>query len=298
MADGLDTAAQGAPAVSDVLASALPGIFSRARIVISPYPFGVSDADNLRIVSVNAAPGVTVEIHGRQAQAGLDSKPFRFVHTPNTNRTAKTQDFTLGGGLVTNLSIFASAGTPLIGQCFVIVQLVRSLGATAYVMGTLLQGYVTTTQNVGWPGSAIVSSTDGEPVVRTIIGTAPGGGADIVETVPAGARWELLSVRAVLTLAAGAAGTSGFLSIDDGSNIYQQVRTGNSGGPTTVNPFVWTQDIQPQALTISGGQFNLLPLGPNRMLAGHRFTLANDNAAINKTWSAPVYNVKEWQEAG
>jgi hypothetical protein len=298
MASVADTAAQGAPAVSDVLASAIPGILSRARIVISPYPFGVSDADNLRIVSVNAAAGVTVEIHGRQAQGGLDSKPFRFVHTPNTNRTAKTEDFVLGGGLVTNLSIFASAGAPLIGQCFVIVQLVRSLGATAYVMGTLLQGYVTTTQNVGWPGSAIVSSTDGEPVVRTIIGTAPGGGADIVETVPNGARWELLSVRAVLTLGGAAAATSGYFSIDDGTNIYAQVRTGNSGGLGTVNPFVWSQDVQPNNVTVSGGQFNLLPLTPNRMLAGHRFTLANDNAAGQKTWAAPVYNVKEWQEAG
>src|SRR5262249_46183156 len=128
-----------------------------------------------------------------------------------SNRTAKTEDFVLGGGLVTNLSVFATAGSPLIGQCFVIVQLVRSLGVTAYVMGTMLQGYVTTTQNLGWPGSAIVSSTDGEPAIRDIVGTDPVAGAGWSETVPAGARWELVTFGGIVNPVAG--GTTGFVNL-------------------------------------------------------------------------------------
>jgi len=295
MADGLDTAAQGAPAVSDVLASAIPGILSRARIVISPYPFGVSDADNLRVVSVNAAPGVTIEIHGRQAQAGLDSKPFRFVHTPNTNRTAKTEDFTLGGGLVTNLSIFATAGSPLIGQCFVIVQLVRSLGVTAYVMGTLLQGYVTTTQNVGWPGSAIVSSTDGEPVVRFITGTAPGAAnTPITETVPTGARWELIAFAATLTTPDTAAAIQPSLNVTFGGvtflNAPQQVMAAGAYN----NPLCcWSAGYSPNSTTKVNEPSASLPSGL-KLLAG---AVINVPGLLFETWNAPHYIVREWQEA-
>lgn len=283
---------------SDALRGTLPGILSRAKVVISPYPFGLSDDDNIRITSVNAVAGVAVEIHYRLLTKEGEVKAGRFQHTPNSNRTAKTQDFNMAGGFVTNLTVFATAGAPLIGQTFVIVQLIRGFGSVAIVLGTMLQGYVTTTQALGWPGSAIISSTDGEPVVRTIIGTTPAVGVDIAETVPTGARWELLTVRAPLTLGAGGIASPVRLQIDDGTNVYAEGWTPNAGGASTVSPVTFSQNVQQQTSVVLGGTSVVGPLTGNRMLAGHRFTI---HTAVNPTavqWSPPVYNVREWQEAG
>jgi hypothetical protein len=91
----------------------------------------------------------------------------------------------------------------MVGQVFVIVQIVRGFSGATEVLGTLLQGYVTTTQGLGWPGSPIVSSTEGEPAIRFIRGTTPAPGSAFTETVPTGARWELLAIK--FSVAASAA---------------------------------------------------------------------------------------------
>lgn len=277
--------------LSGVIASLLP----RAKVVLSPFPFGLSDDDNLRVVTVNAAAGVSLEVHYRLLAKDGSVKPGLFKQVPTSNRTATSTDFAMAGGFVTNITVVATAGTPKIGQTFVIVQIIRGVGATAIVLGTMLQGYVTTTQSLGWPGSAVVSSTEGEPCVRTIIGTATGG-ADATETVPTGARWELLSVRALATNSAAGIATPVRCRLDDGSNIYSEVYTPNYGGVSTVNPVCFGENGPTGSAAITGGVavFGTLPI--NRMLAGHRFTLHSDSGG--NTWAAPVYTVREWQEVG
>lgn len=263
------------------------------RIIPATFPFYTTGEDNLRIVSFNSAASVKLTLSARLL--GVDGRPSPSVwfHTPNTDRSASSNDFPLSGQTLLNVRVVATSGSPLVGQTFVIVQLIRGIGAAAIVLGTVLQGYVTTTQGLGWPGSAIVSSTDGEPAIRTIVGTTPAAGVDILETVPTGARWELLSVVADMTTGAGGAATAGYFSIDDGVNVYNRVRSGICGGAGVTCNFAWSQNVQFQSIA-AGVIFNLQPLAANRMLAGHRFSMQNANGAGNKTWSAPVYNVREW----
>lgn len=278
------------------LRSLLPQVLGRAKVVISPYPFGLSDDDNLRVTSVNAVTGVTLEVHYRLLTREGEVKAGVFKHVPNSNRTAKTDDFPLAGGFVTNLSVFATGGSPLVGQTFVIVQLIRGIGSVAVVLGTMLQGYVTTTQGLGWPGSSIVTSTDGEPVTRSIVGTQPANGANIVETVPTGARWELVTLRATITPQLGPISATPILTLKDpsGNTIVEQ--QSNATFSTSVGVFArmgWSWGI---AATTAASNLVNMPMPQSvRLLAGS--TINVQAVSGTEHWDAPIYSVREWQEA-
>lgn len=277
------------------LASVLPGILARAKVVASPFPFGLSDDDNLRVTSVNSLPGVTLEVHYRLLTRAGEIKAGVFKHTPNTNRTAKTDDFNMAGGFVTNLSVFATGGSPLIGQTFVIVQIIRGIGSVAIVAGTMLQGYVTTTQGLGWPGSPIVSSTEGEPVIRTIVGATPAAGNGPLETVPTGARWELLTWFATATKNVGplTSITPTVQLADPSANAIGNYSAIAAFANVTSQAVSFGAGLNPSAA--AGAQTaGCLPTGL-KLPAGCTISMPAPNNIAN--WSAPIYSVREWQEA-
>src|SRR5216684_7447604 len=84
-------------------------------------------------------------------------------------------------------------------------QLLRYVGGTAIVLGTLLGGYVTAVQALGFPGSPVSNSLDGTPPAVEGNGNTPAVGADTFDTVPLGARWEILYYSAKLTTSAAVA---------------------------------------------------------------------------------------------
>lgn len=266
------------------------------RVIASPFQFYTTGEDNLRIVSVNAYVGVRLKIQGRFIDAKGVISASSWDHTPNTDRTKKTDDVPLGVGAVLNLTVFASQGTPLIGQTFVIVQLVRGLGAAAIVLGTLLQGYVTSAQALGWPGSPIVSSTDGEPAVRTIAGTNPAIGVDIIETVPTNARWELLSVQATLNRSAVGAAGEVVLVLDQTVISFGVIVSHITAGPGTSNTITFGIGLVTFSAPFGTGLLINGSLPENRLLAGEDFRIVRLNPDPADTWSGVGYKVREWQE--
>jgi hypothetical protein len=234
------------PGLGDVIAGALPGILDRARVVVSPYPFGISDGDSLRITTVCSQPGVVLEIHTRRFYKQTGVTIDRLVHAPNSDRTVKTDDYPLAAGFVTNVTVFAASGSPLIGQCYVKLQLLRGIGAGAFVMGTLLGNVVTQTHAAGWPGSPIVSPLEVEPYVRFIVGTKPGAGAEITEMCPTNARWQLLELsRRVIRPAAPprmrSARFTGAWSTSFNHGSFGWSRTTATSAPEHRGTFYWRQ---------------------------------------------------------
>lgn len=183
-----------------------------------PFGLGVRDRDamtsvyitdddtNLRIVSVNSVSGVVIGLSGLRIDDKGVPQPIDELHTPNTNRTTKTDDFGIGKGTVLRVTAFAVSGTPLVGQTYIMVQLVRGVSGPRRVITTLIAGYVTAVQALGFPGSPIVSSTEGEPAIVEYVHAAPPVGAEQVIVVPTGARWEPQALFTVLTTS-GVAGT-------------------------------------------------------------------------------------------
>lgn len=270
-------------------------VIGGGRLLPSPSQFYLTGEDRLRVVCCNSKAGVILKVQWRTALFSGEIVPNSETHTPTSDRTVYTEDLELGTGSLLNITVFAAAGSPLIGQTYVMVQLVRGVGAAAIVLGTLLAGYVTTTQALGFPGSPILSSVEGGAAYRRITGTTPAAGAEISEVVPNGARWQLLTVNALLTTSAAAGTRTPNLVITDGGVDYfgsgQPVGVGASAG----SPYWWEQGM---ALAVQVGLIGSVAglLIEGHMLAGHRFITRTSNLQAGDQWSAPSYLVREWLE--
>lgn len=287
----------GGTSISDVVAGALPGILKRGRVIVSPYPFGLSDDDNMRVTCVNTVANLTVNIHTRRVNRDQSVTADTPSFSPPSDRTVVTFDIPLAGGYVTNLSCFATGAPILKGQCFVIVQMIRGLNVSATLLGTLLAGYITATQPVGWPGSPIESSTDGEPVVRTIVGTTPAAGAEWTETVPTGARWELIALHQHFQTSATASNRVPNLEFRAGANKLWSTALDTAQAASRASDYYFSQNLPFQAR--ASGQLLDVPLASQvRLLAGQVFGSNTDVLQVGDQYSAPIYTVREWQEVG
>lgn len=282
-------------AVSERVFPAVPFQIGGGRILPSPNQFYLTGEDFLRVVCSNSAAGVTLKIQLRTANALGDTVAHSEDHVPASDRSETREDYAIGSGSLLNVTVFARTGAPLIGQTFVIVQLVRGRGDNAVVLGTLLAGYVTECQALGFPGSPIQTSIEGGGYVRNIVGTDPAAGSEIVETVPAGARWELLSFSAFITKAAVNGGPMELRKIVGANTFWQVVASHTHTAGATIN-YIFAQALN----TVSAG-----PPGTgtsNHALPSNCFFNSGDklqtslvnNAGDN--WSAPVFAVREWLE--
>jgi hypothetical protein len=167
--------------------------------------------------------------------------------------------------------------------------------ASSFVLGTLLSGYVTAVQALGFPGSPIVSSTSDEPYIRNIIGTQPAAGAEISETVPAGARWELVSFLAFLAKNAVNGGPMELRRFIGADAFWQAVVNHTHNAGATIN-YIFAQGLTNVSAgpPATGTSNQVLP---TRALfsAGDEIRTSLVNNAGDQ-WSAPFYTVREWLE--
>lgn len=269
------------------------------RVLASPFQFTTDGDDNLRLVSANSLVGVRLQVQGRRLDEKGRIKTFAFDHVPNSDRTATTTNHPFGLGALLNLTVSVSAGSPVIGQTYVTVQLIRGLSGAMIVLGTLLGGYVTATQFLGWPGSPIVSSTSGEPAARVIVGTDPAADTIVTETVPTGARWELLSVQ--VTLVKGGASAAGvtLVQVSDPANDYGRYSGGTTGGILTTNLVTFAQGLPIKSFAAGGDTTVNGPLPRSLiLLAGHRFQVTDTVFGNGDNFGRPGYSVREWLEVG
>jgi hypothetical protein len=279
----------------EVVFPGLSPIVGGGRIVPSPSAFYVTGEDRLRIVSVNSLTGVSLKLQWRFANPDGQAIPSSQDHTPNTNRSVKTQDYQLGIGALLNITVFASSGAPRVGQTYVMVQLVRGFGTAAIVLGTLLAGYVTSTQALGFPGSPIASSLEGGGLIRTIQGATPAPGAEFRETVPTGARWQLLEAQGTLTTSAAAGARRPILVWS-----VNGAQVGASAQVTDVNPsgggtFNWAQGMPLAAAIFPGTNVVGLPMDL-QLLDADFFASQTSGLAAGDQWTLTRYMVREWLE--
>lgn len=249
---------------------------------------------NLRIESFNSLAGVTLTIVARMIATGDEPSIAVYTHTPNTDRTIKTSDFVLPEGWLLSLMVYASAGAPRRGQCFVRASLIEGFTGATINTATLLQGYVQDTTARAWPGSPIEASCDGAGYVRTIVGTNPAAGLEISETVPTNARWELRTFIAQLVASAAAANRRPTLLFDDGANVFWRVNSNVNqvAGETSIYqaaigaPFA-TLDARVYALPLPAR----LPL-----MGGYRVRSSTAAIDVGDDYAAPIYEVEEWIE--
>lgn len=259
-------------------------------------PWWFTGEDALRLVVINSLVGVSVTLQGRfLPRGGVRPDPFVHVVTPSSDRMPSTFDRPLGDGFLLNCSLIVTSGAPLVGHTYVMLQVIRGSTGATIVLGCLLGGYVTAMQHVAYPGSPIESSIAGGGVLRTILGTDPPAGAEVSETVPAGARWELLALAATLVADATPANRLPSLLLDAGGNAFtrviQPVLTAASGS----NAYYWAQGL-PVETGLGGVPLAGIPTAPV-LLAGGRFRTATSAMQAGDNWTAPLFVVREYLEA-
>lgn len=251
--------------------------------------FDLSDA--LRVTSFNGQAGVSIALEGRFLNEDGQTTVFRLPHTPNTDRSTKSDTFPMGNGWLVGLQVRATAGTPRRGQCYVVVEVVRGSSSSQESLGALLQGYVTTTMRLAWPGSPIVESASGPGALRSITGTNPAANAEISETVPTNARWRLLALFATLVTDANAANREAALTIDDGAAVVARYPAGQNNIASLTTRYVWA--AAGARFTIAQDRTIVVPIADVWMPDGYRLKTVTTNLQVTDDWSAPQLWVEE-----
>ena len=274
---------------------AVPAVFGGGRVLPSPSQFYLTGEDRLRIVSANALPGVALKLQVRTATIKGDIQAQSFDHIPNGDRTTKSTDYAVGDGSVLNCTVFAGAGAPQIGQTYVMVQLVRGIGAGAIVLGTLLGGYVTQTQALGFPGSPILTSLETQGYTRGVTGTQPAAGVNPLETCPTGAIWRVVGVIGFLATSAAAGNRSLRLMLTNGVMVPVFMGVQSVAGPSAQVQYCFSPGAVFLSYVLGGITVTTQPLSTDFWLrGGDSFTLETTGIQAGDQWDPTRYLVREW----
>lgn len=263
------------------------------RVQASPFQFYLTGAENLRVTSCNSLTGVTVVVQARTFGRDGKAQWQAFRHTPNTDGTMKSSDFPMGECVIANLVVFAEGASPVIGQTFVQVKVILGDTGATMVLGTLVQGYITSKQERAWPGSPLQSSEDGGGYTRVVTGGALALATEWSVTVPAGRRWEPVAILAKLVCSATAVFRRPDLVVSNGANrvLFLQCLV-TPGANNTCTP-QWVQGASSALSTANEGPILSLPAGFS-MLAGMSFSTSTVNLQAGDQYVSTSYIVREW----
>ena len=259
-------------------------------------PWYMAGEDALRLDAFNTAAGVTLTCAGRFRRLDGQTSPFVFTLTPNTVGTLSSSGVQpQGEGWLLDAIVFVSAGTPTSGQCVVLLRLVRGV-ATPTVLATIAQGSVTPTQDVTWPPTipAVgMSSLASGSVILSVAITQPAAGAEFTQTVTAGKRWRVQSVRGRFTTSASAGSRSPALIFDDGANEVGGAFTGESLAASQQSAYTWAPGLSLQttsnSVTRSTHGITNAILGP-----GFRIRSLTQGILAGDQWDVIRALVEEW----
>jgi hypothetical protein len=175
---------------------------TEGRITPTPYSFAFGDEDGLRLTVTSSLSTGAVAIHYRTSLGYRETTAARYTLPLGAAYTTVSREFPIGRGYLLNVTAMTEGINPTVGQCFVKLEVIRGRGASSIVLGTILQGYVTSTQNLAWPGSPIIRSIEGPGALQTLTPADPGVGVEWLVSAPPNARWIICSFSARFTASA------------------------------------------------------------------------------------------------
>ncbi len=259
-----------------------------------PSAFYLTGEDNLRLTAFNSAAGVELAVRTRllTCEGEIVVGAERLV--PATDRSASSLWMNAGEGWLLGAEVHAGSGTPRVGQCFVVLEVVRGTDAAPLPLHALVQGYATATARLSYPGSPLRSSIDGPGVIRSIAGTDPAANTEISEAVPTNARWRLLGLDAALVTSAFVANREVVLTIDDGATVVAEVAAGVAQAASVTRRYSFARGVPrlaPAASTVISAPAPDIVLG-----AGFRIRTVTANLDAGDNFGAPQLLVEEWIE--
>lgn len=180
------------------------------------------------------------------------------------------------------------------GQTYVNVGIQRGTQTNGVFHEDLISDYISNNYQPTWPGNELHHSIEGPGHLRSIVGTVPAAGADILEVVPANVRWRLVSLVAGLTTSAvpGARGVTFFVQV--GANVPFQMEAQVTQAPSTIVGY----SVCPGIATSSAASLTQnisFPAGQS-LVPGMSIKTVRRNGDVSDQWTAPKYTVEEWIE--
>jgi hypothetical protein len=252
-------------------------------------------ADDFLLVKVHASvAGLTVVVRSRFLDPEGEVIPQSFPLVPTSNRVVTTKAFPLQEGFLLGGSVQLDAGTARRGQAFVQVLLVRGGTLATDPAQTLVSDYVVAGQLVGWPQGRVQQSVEGPGALRSITGTVPGAGNQVLETVPTGARWLLRTFRVQLVTSAVVANRRVHFVLDDGANILQDIASADVQAASLTRNY----NMDPAGIirTVQDNEIYLAINSDYRLSAGFRLRTTTTAGDVGDAFGAPQYEVEEWIE--
>jgi hypothetical protein len=263
--------------------------------LVGGVPLWLTGEDQLRLTAFNMAANVVVTVRGRFLPAGGGRvTPFEKTLTPALTRTASSITFALGEGWLLDVSASVTTGTPLIGQTFAVLSIVRGLSTFVDVC-TLAADYVTTQQRVAYPRGEIRRSLDGQGSLYALQGADPAVNVECSDAVPTGARWELLAWTNTLVTDANAPIREVELTFDDGATVFARVLAGTTQAASLTRIYSFTRlgvRAAPTSSTMIPGS-----LADFQLFSSCRIQTVTSNRQVGDNWGAPQMLVREWLEA-
>jgi hypothetical protein len=280
-----------------VLLMSVFALTGRDRVVFAQYgvqppsALFVSEDDVIGITSQSSHASPAVQLRARILLPNGEVFAWNQTHTPNSDRTAKSETFPIRNGYLLGLTVRPIATDVDRGQTFISVYLSRGEGGPSVVLQGLVQDYVGSGYNLGWPGGPLTAPEDGPGHVRVILGTQPAAGNEIGEVVPAHARWKLRALTTALLCDANVANRTPNLFYVSGGNIFAWMPTNTVLTAGTSRTYTWGQVGSPAFSPTIG----TIPIPSDIVLtAGLGFATFTPGLQVGDQWGQPIYYVEEW----
>lgn len=200
--------------------------------------FYLTGEDNLRVEVRNVDVAGPVLIAGRfWSEAERRVQVFAQNYDLGVPADSRTLELKLPAGSLLNLRIGTTATSSFVlGTVFARAQIIRGLGATAVVLATILQGYFSRGNDLGWPGSPIQTEHDGRGRLVAQGWTYGGAPVQATATVNTGQRWRVSCGAVLFATSAVAGDRQVFVMANDASavRLYHRMYPVNIPASTAV----------------------------------------------------------------
>lgn len=251
--------------------------------------------DVVVLSSWNSYVGASLTINVRVINCG-EARIVNAVHIPATNRTRVQTVLAVGPGWLDTVAVFDNSAALRRGHCYITVTVERSSGADQTPQAVLLSGYVTAVRSLGYPDGPKESSTEGPGLIRTIVGTNPAAGVEIVETVPTNAIYSIQSVRFMFATGTTVINRRVNVLFDDGANIISIVGSATDQAANDNRFYCFYAGYGPIIINLVNAGFfyavHALPL--LRLHAGYSIRTSTQNLQAGDDYGVPTYLVEEW----
>lgn len=235
------------------------------------------------IVQSQSISAGTITIRGATT-AGL----FVFQHTALSTRAIKSESFSIPD-VPLWVSVIDSSNIYSNGGLFIRL----NFAINGDIIQQLASGYVNGGSGISWPSTNLKSPTPIAGQLRTIVGTNPGAGVEISETVPANVMWKLKSIRFTLVTAVTAATRRVHLTLTDDITLFIDLSASTSQIASLTRSYNLLEGATNELANIDNEIYGFIPfdtyLMPNTILATLTTLLqAGDD------FSAPTMWVEEY----